>query len=56
MLKANYHTHLVYCGHAEGHAEDYIKKAIELGFDELGISDHAPVLECVLEKDDYIKN
>ena len=45
MLKSNYHTHLKYCNHAEGVAEDYVLKAIELGFRELGISDHAPVVE-----------
>lgn len=49
MIKANYHTHLVYCNHAKGHAKDYIEVAIEAGFEELGISDHAPVLECFFD-------
>lgn len=44
MLKTNYHTHCYLCGHAEGLPSDYIKKAIELGFSEIGISDHAPLL------------
>ncbi len=41
-IKTNYHTHHKLCKHAEGTAEDYVKKAIELGFEELGFSDHAP--------------
>lgn len=41
-MKANYHTHHHLCGHAEGDAWDYVSKAIELGFETLGISDHAP--------------
>ena len=45
MLRSNYHTHLKYCNHAEGEAADYVAKAIDLGFKELGISDHAPVPE-----------
>ena len=44
MLKTNYHTHCYLCGHAEGLPSDYIKKAIELGFSEIGISDHGPLL------------
>lgn len=43
MLKNNYHTHMKYCNHAEGETVDYVKKAIELGFSELGMSDHAPI-------------
>ena len=30
-MKANYHTHLSLCGHAEGMCEDYVKIAIEEG-------------------------
>lgn len=41
-MKANYHTHHYLCGHAEGSAWDYVSKAIELGFETIGISDHAP--------------
>ena len=43
MLKANYHTHTKLCNHAVGMPEDYVLKAIELGFKELGMSCHAPV-------------
>lgn len=43
MLKRNYHTHLALCNHASGMTEDYALKAIEEGFVEIGISDHAPL-------------
>ena len=29
MIKANYHTHLFYCHHADGNASDYILEAIK---------------------------
>ena len=48
MLHANYHSHLLYCNHAHGHVEDYIKIALKYNFKELGISDHAPLLPCVM--------
>ena len=41
-MKTNYHTHTVRCGHAEGSDEDYVLKAIDAGFSELGFSDHGP--------------
>lgn len=41
-MKTNYHTHNLRCNHAIGSVEDYIKIAIEEGFDEIGISDHLP--------------
>lgn len=41
-MKANYHTHSEYCGHASGTPEDYVKKAIEYGFEALGYSEHGP--------------
>ena len=53
-MKANYHTHLVYCNHATGHAEDYIEEALKQGFRELGITDHAPVLECMMTQEEYL--
>lgn len=40
---ANYHTHTYRCGHASGEEREYIEKAIELGFKELGFSEHAPM-------------
>lgn len=39
---SNYHTHLHFCGHAEGNSIDYAKEAVKQGFKVLGISDHAP--------------
>ena len=42
-MKANYHTHLSLCGHAEGMSEDYVKTAVEAGFEILGMSDHGPM-------------
>src|SRR5690554_1858386 len=39
---ANYHTHCSYCDGEMG-PEDYIIKAIELGFDAIGFSSHAPL-------------
>lgn len=39
-ILANYHTHTLLCNHAEGHVEDYVKKAISVDFSELGMSDH----------------
>lgn len=45
MNKTNYHTHIKLCKHAEGIPADYIKKAIELKYEEIGISDHGPLLD-----------
>ena len=42
-MKTNFHTHNYRCGHAVGNVEDYVKVAINEGYSELGISDHAPV-------------
>ncbi len=56
MLKCNYHTHLKLCHHAEGMSEDYVKEAIRLGMKEIGISDHAPVPETFMTKEEYISN
>ncbi|MDG5814345.1 histidinol-phosphatase [Chitinispirillales bacterium ANBcel5] len=39
-MLADYHIHTPYCRHAFGKIVDYIEKAISLGFDEIGFSDH----------------
>ena len=39
-MKYNYHTHTVRCHHAEGRDEDYVLKAIEAEYEEIGFSDH----------------
>lgn len=41
-MKYNYHTHTSRCNHADGSDEEYVLKAIEAGFDEIGFSDHTP--------------
>lgn len=41
-MKANYHTHTYRCMHARGTDEDYVKAAVDGGFDVLGFADHAP--------------
>ena len=41
-MRANYHTHTWRCNHAIGKEEDYVKTAVEQGFDILGFSDHTP--------------
>lgn len=42
-MKTNYHTHTYLCHHASGTVEDYINKAIEENYDEIGMSDHGPM-------------
>jgi histidinol-phosphatase (PHP family) len=42
-ILANYHTHNHFCDGKEA-PEEYVKKAIALGFKALGFSSHAPVL------------
>lgn len=42
IVKNNYHTHIKLCNHAFGMPEDYIKRAIELNMEGIGISDHNP--------------
>lgn len=39
----DYHTHTLLCKHADGEAADYVQRAIELGFDEIGCSEHIPM-------------
>ena len=38
----NYHTHTYRCNHATGDVPDYCLKAVELGFDTIGFTDHNP--------------
>ncbi len=38
----NFHSHTARCMHAFGNDEDYVKAAIEAGFEEIGFSDHSP--------------
>ncbi|MCR8643341.1 histidinol-phosphatase HisJ [Paenibacillus sp. N1-5-1-14] len=40
----DYHTHHERCGHAVGRLEEYIERGIAIGLDQLGLSDHMPLL------------
>ncbi len=40
----DYHTHHVRCGHASGELEEYVKRGMEIGLAQLGLSDHMPLL------------
>lgn len=46
----NYHTHIYLCKHATGTIEDYIQKAISLDYQVLGISDHGPLTQELLNQ------
>jgi histidinol-phosphatase (PHP family) len=44
MLKVDGHTHTHYCPHGSGdHVEEMIIRAIELGFEEYHVTEHAPL-------------
>lgn len=49
-IKDNFHTHIYLCKHASGNTENYVKKAINLGYEAIGISDHGPILEHYNQK------
>lgn len=58
MKKINYHTHTYRCGHANGNEEEIVQKAIEMGYEELGFSDHIPLpmyRKHLLESIPYIR-
>ncbi len=40
MIKHNYHTHTIRCGHASGEDRAYIEAAIKAGMKSLGFSEH----------------
>jgi histidinol-phosphatase (PHP family) len=44
-LLVDYHTHSKFCRHATGELDEYVQAAIELGLQEVGCSDHAPLPE-----------
>jgi len=41
---SDYHMHTPLCGHAIGQTHEYVEKAISIGLDEIGFSDHAPFI------------
>lgn len=43
MPRTDYHTHTPLCLHAEGEPEAYVRRALELGLTEYGITDHMPM-------------
>ena len=58
-MRVDLHNHTTLCNHATGTMEEYVKKAIEVGIDEFGFSEHAPMefdkkyrLD-ILQKDHY---
>ncbi len=42
-MRVDLHNHTSLCNHATGTKEEYIERAIELGIDVFGFSDHAPM-------------
>lgn len=42
-MRIDLHNHTTRCNHAKGSMENYIKKAIELGINIYGFSEHAPM-------------
>ena len=42
-MRVDLHNHTILCNHATGTTEQYIQKAIELGIDVYGFSEHAPM-------------
>ncbi|NUU59255.1 histidinol-phosphatase HisJ [Paenibacillus agri] len=43
-MHIDYHTHHERCGHAVGKLEEYVKRGIELGLEQMGLSDHLPLI------------
>jgi len=43
-MRIDYHTHHARCGHAVGELEDYILRGIEIGMQQIGLSDHMPLI------------
>ena len=42
-MRVDLHNHTYLCNHADGTPEEYIQRAIELGIDIYGFSEHAPM-------------
>jgi len=49
MPQADYHMHTVWCGHADGQMEEYVRRAVELDLPEIGFTPHLP-LEIPIEE------
>lgn len=46
-MKLDYHLHTSLCGHATGDMRDYVEAALDKGLDQVGFSDHLPLLHMV---------
>ena len=44
LPKVDYHMHTPLCGHAVGKPEEYVQHALMVGLEEIGFSDHAPLV------------
>ena len=57
-IKTNHHTHYSICRHAEGSVDEYINRAIKLGYKTLAITEHIPfpkeMTEVIISKRMYI--
>lgn len=42
--KVDYHMHTPLCGHAVGGPSEYVEQALKVGLEEIGFSDHAPLV------------
>ena len=42
-MRVDLHNHTILCNHAQDTVDEYVQRAIELGIDEYGFSDHAPM-------------
>lgn len=42
-MRVDLHNHTTLCNHATGTIEEYVQRAIEIGIDVFGFSDHAPM-------------
>jgi histidinol-phosphatase (PHP family) len=51
-MMIDYHTHHVRCGHASGELEEYVQQAIRIGLQEIGLSDHMPLVH--VNPDNYL--
>lgn len=43
MIPVDYHLHTRLCRHADGEIEEYLEKAVRMGIQEVGFSDHLPL-------------
>ena len=44
LPKVDYHMHTPLCNHAVGEPDEYVQQALRVGLDEIGFSDHAPLV------------